>query len=178
MKCVKKFSASNGVRAMALGRARLILRIFKIPDFRAPFKHGNIALKCFLSSQNVGEQKALNVISIILRSHAFLSNISIFSEFWNFMIFGKICYFSWKSEKSAIPLQKCSGIFKKSIFSNCFKMLQNRRKSFKNGREKSQRDFKSGLMHFQCLLDCMQLQKWICNKCCKIGWKLLDLLLF
>ena len=159
MKCVKKFSASNGVRAMALGRARLILRIFKIPDFRAPFKHGNIALKCFLSSQNVGEQKALNVISIILRSHAFLSNISIFSEFWNFMIFGKICYFSWKSEKSAIPLQNFSGIFK-------------------NGQEKSQRDFKSGLMHFQCLLDCIQLQKWICNKCCKTGWKLLDLLLF
>ena len=178
MKCVKKISASNGVRAMARTRARLILRIYEIPDFRAPFKHGNIALKCFLSSQNVGEQKALNVISIILRSHAFLSNISIFSEFWNFMIFGKICYFSWKSEKSAIPLQKCSGIFKKSIFSDCFEMLQNRRKLFKNGQEKCQREFKSCFIHFWCLLGFMQLQKWICNKCCKMSWKLLDLLLF
>ena len=93
MKCVKKFPASNGVRAMARGRAQLILRIFKIPDFRAPLKHVNIVLKCFLSSQNVGEQKALNVISIILRSHAFWTNISIFREIRNFMIFSKILLF-------------------------------------------------------------------------------------
>ena len=142
-------------RGCACGRARLILWIFKIIDFWGPSNLKNVILNHFLWPRNVGERKDLNLLSIILRSHAFLINISIFSEIWIFNIFRKKCNFLWKMEKWAKIDQKLSILVKKTIFSICFKMLQNHRKSIKNGRGKSQNKFKKCFLRFRCLLGLM-----------------------
>ena len=97
LKHAEKNSASNGARAMARTRARCRARALlwtaDFCDFKGQKIWGFIMFKIFLALPRASKLKKLSFLYIILRSHAFWSNSSIFGEIWIFNIFWKKRHF-------------------------------------------------------------------------------------